>query len=86
MTAGTRVRSILAGADDLPRARGDSLDTFEQGDKVRLKSGGPTMTISSRAVGSGNRYVCQWFEGHTMEHRVFPVDDLELVAAAPPRR
>ena len=62
------------------------MDTFEQGDKVRLKTGGPTMTISSRAVGSGNRFVCQWFEGRTMEHGVFSTEDLELVVAAPPRR
>jgi uncharacterized protein YodC (DUF2158 family) len=61
------------------------MDAFEQGDKVRLKSGGPTMTVSSRTVGVSERYACLWFVGHRMERGVFPVDVLELIAAAPPR-
>jgi len=60
------------------------MDAFQSGDKVRLKSGGPTMTVSSRAIGITERYVCQWFEGHTMEHGVFPVAEIELVSPTPP--
>ena len=39
------------------------------------------MTVSSKAVGRPERYVCQWFVDNRMEHGVFPVEELELVSA-----
>ncbi|ROR18483.1 uncharacterized protein DUF2158 [Comamonas sp. BIGb0124] len=49
---------------------------IKAGDKVRLKSGGPTMAVA--AIG-GSRGVCQWFEhGHLNDGR-FELRELESV-------
>ena len=44
------------------------------GDIVRLKSGGPDMTV----VGTGVK-VCEWFTGTTLCQVAFPSDILEIV-------
>ena len=54
------------------------MDAFEPGDKVRLKCGGPEMTVLVRAPGLSERYACLWFDGPKMERGVFPAEDLQL--------
>ncbi len=48
--------------------------SFKIGDLVRLKSGGPTMTVSSTVGTNGTKW--QWFAGKKMEWGSFPVDSL----------
>lgn len=59
---------------------------FNIGDIVRLKSGGPDMTI--KEVGKHHstgefvgRYTCQWFAGKKLDDGTFPQPSLELVKA-----
>ncbi|MEZ8657028.1 YodC family protein [Vibrio splendidus] len=48
--------------------------SFKTGDIVKLKSGGPDMTVQSTSpIG----YWCQWFAGKKMERGQFPKDSLE---------
>jgi len=47
------------------------------GDIVKLKSGGPEMTVQ-KEYGDGT-YRCQWFAGKKLEGGIFPVESLELV-------
>ena len=37
------------------------MNDFEIGDIVRLKSGGPSMTVKSTGAGSGSLVDCEWF-------------------------
>ena len=49
-------------------------DEFKEGDTVRLKSGGPVMTINKMAVHkhSGKlNAVCKWFDGDKVRHGEF---------------
>ena len=59
---------------------------FKIGDVVVLKSGSPSMTITSDKTGIdyhkgkvwyGN-YECKWFDGDEMKEARFPQDALEL--------
>lgn len=51
---------------------------FEVGNIVKLKSGGPEMTV--RGWSDLNKgYSCQWFAGKKLEQGYFPLDSLELV-------
>ena len=59
------------------------MEKFKAGDRVRLKSGGPIMTVSSHAPGIREKYVCQWFAGQRLEHGKFEASDLELVESPP---
>lgn len=52
---------------------------FEIGQIVRLKSGGPDMTIQYRETIDFPGYRCQWFAGRKLEAGVFPKQSLELV-------
>lgn len=52
---------------------------FAVGDIVRLKSGGPVMTVQSLPDLPGRQYRCQWFAGKKLESGTFPPDSLELV-------
>ncbi len=52
--------------------------TYRVGDIVRLKSGGPDMTV----VGTGVKYdvkLCEWFTGTTLCQSAFPPDVLVMV-------
>lgn len=50
------------------------------GQIVRLKSGGPEMTVHSETPVDGQtRYRCQWFAGKKLELGLFPRESLELV-------
>lgn len=53
------------------------MDEFETGDIVRLKSGGPEMTVSQSAT--GGRIRCQWFAGKKLEFGDFQPSSLVLV-------
>ena len=51
---------------------------FEVGNIVKLKSGGPEMTVRGWSdLHKG--YSCQWFAGKKLEQGHFPLDSLELV-------
>ena len=49
---------------------------FKPGDIVRLKSGGPAMTVSSEE--SGGAFLCQWFDAATFGEGSFKPESLEL--------
>jgi uncharacterized protein YodC (DUF2158 family) len=53
---------------------------FAVGDIVKLKSGGPEMTVNDVPTGSGS-YLCQWFAGKKLESGRFPPDSLDPVKA-----
>jgi uncharacterized protein YodC (DUF2158 family) len=58
----------------------DEDNPLEMGDTVRLKFGGPLMTILSI---SGDDCCCMWFgEGARLEHGSFELEVLELVERA----
>jgi hypothetical protein len=53
---------------------------FEVGQVVKLKSGGPDMTIQDFCTKEfSGKYRCQWFAGKKLENGVFPEQSLELV-------
>jgi uncharacterized protein YodC (DUF2158 family) len=57
--------------------------TYEIGDLVVLKSGGPVMTVEETfeiRPGKEEQVRCQWFSGKKLESGVFPVASLK----APP--
>lgn len=57
---------------------------FTIGTIVKLKSGGPEMTVQRfLALSSGNVFRCQWFAGKKLESGDFPPDSLELVKPSP---
>jgi uncharacterized protein YodC (DUF2158 family) len=45
-------------------------ERFKVGDVVRLKSGGPDMTVTGVAIGGD--LICRWFEGDTARIDTFP--------------
>ena len=49
--------------------------SFESGDIVKLKSGGPEMTVQ----GVGQMVTCQWFAGKKLEVGRFNPNSLEYV-------
>lgn len=59
-------------------------DQFEVGDKVRLKSGGPVMTVNSlrtrRDSDQPQEYLCKWFAGKKLHSGYFADHSLEVVA------
>lgn len=53
---------------------------FAVGNIVKLKSGGPEMTVHREiAYSTGLVVRCQWFAGKKLESGEFPPDSLELV-------
>lgn len=56
---------------------------FNPGDIVKLKSGGPEMTVQEEVTtvsgGRSGKYWCQWFAGKKLEKGKFPADSIELV-------
>ena len=56
---------------------------FVVGTIVKLKSGGPEMTVKQELLDlidrpTGN-YQCQWFAGKKLEDGIFPGESLDLV-------
>lgn len=53
---------------------------FKEGDVVRLKSGGPRMTVTNVGDRLGTASVwCSWFVGNKRDSEVFPVGAVEAV-------
>ena len=52
-------------------------EVFGLGDTVRLRSGGPVMTVNEKAQGGG--LVCVWFAGDDVKHHAFRAEALEPV-------
>ncbi len=50
---------------------------YNVGDIVKLKSGGPEMTVRAAPDVVGRSYTCQWFAGKKLEQGVFPQESLE---------
>lgn len=53
--------------------------SFAVGDIVKLKSGGPEMTVRMVPTDISRSYTCQWFAGKKLEQGNFPGDSLESV-------
>lgn len=68
---------------------GTNMSEFKVGTIVKLKSGGPEMTICGFYQSStNNRYIeteqgdnvkCQWFAGKKLEYGFFPIESLEII-------
>jgi uncharacterized protein YodC (DUF2158 family) len=58
------------------------MKTFKVGDLVRLKSGGPVMTVAS----VGQSVHCQWFAGAKLEKGFFDAESLENAPAKQPTK
>lgn len=52
---------------------------FKVGDIVKIKSGGPDMTVQTVPTERASNYRCQWFAGKKLEFGLFPEGSLELV-------
>jgi uncharacterized protein YodC (DUF2158 family) len=52
---------------------------MKSGDTVRLKSGGPKMTVTT--VGNDGKVYCTWFDNTDPKHGVFPPATLEVLAS-----
>jgi uncharacterized protein YodC (DUF2158 family) len=55
------------------------MNSFKKGDTVRLKSGGPLMTVVAEvddygSYGSGVK--CQWFDGKRREEAIFDPESI----------
>ncbi|MEI7209242.1 DUF2158 domain-containing protein [Pectobacterium carotovorum] len=56
---------------------------FKSGDIVKLKSGGPDMTVKIYSSSQGDSFLCQWFAGKKLEQGYFKPDSLEHVTPKP---
>lgn len=56
---------------------------FKIGDVVKLKSGGPDMTVRSAPDNPGQVYQCQWFAGKKLEQGAFREESLEMASNTP---
>lgn len=60
-------------------------DKFPIGTTVKLKSGGPEMSVKYLpSQTSSSTYTCQWFAGKKLEQGLFSEATLELVSANTP--
>ncbi|WP_433785483.1 YodC family protein [Pseudomonas frederiksbergensis] len=57
-------------------------DEFKVGNIVKLKSGGPDMTVKYYRA-PGEVYVCQWFAGKKLDSGEFKPESLVMVDIAP---
>jgi len=55
-------------------------EVFGLGDTVRLRSGGPVMTINEKAQAGG--LVCVWFADEDVKHHTFRAEALQAVPCA----
>jgi uncharacterized protein YodC (DUF2158 family) len=60
-------------------------EKYATGDTVRLKSGGPNMTINALTIGPHmtEKYLCQWFSGTSLRQGHFPHDSLVKIESPP---
>lgn len=63
------------------------MSQFTVGNIVKLKSGGPEMTVHGERQTMATKNLlmvhCQWFAGKKLESGDFPPDSLELVKPVP---
>ncbi|MEB0014488.1 DUF2158 domain-containing protein [Glaciimonas sp. Cout2] len=52
---------------------------FKIGDTVKLKAGGPDMSVRTLPGATSSIYTCQWFAGKKLENGNFPEGSLEPV-------
>ena len=73
-------------AEQLRGSMGKNSAPFKIGDIVRLKSGGPPMTVvqlpaldlpSLPPLPGDDQFVCMWFEGKRHHQKSFPAEALE---------
>ena len=58
------------------------MSEFKKGDVVKLKSGGPDMTIEEIAIFGYDTKIkakCQWFVNDELKGSLFTLDSLEIV-------
>lgn len=72
-----------------PLAKETTVLDLKVGDVVRLRAGGPTMTVTawdqiSFPLGAGPGWSCAWHVQAALRRGTFPPDALELVAEAAP--
>jgi uncharacterized protein YodC (DUF2158 family) len=56
--------------------------TYQIGDIVQLKSGGPKMTVKENSAMVGGDLLCQWFSGSKLNHGYFDPETLQRVEDA----
>lgn len=66
----------IQGREELATAPG-----YKVGDTVKLKSGGPVMTVNAVPREHARYYACHWFAGKKLDHGHFQFE--ELLAASP---
>jgi|ERR1051325_11402697 uncharacterized protein YodC (DUF2158 family) len=57
-----------------------TMETLKLGDTVRLKSGGPVMTLGPEMDTGG--FLCSWFDGATLQRGNFYLEQLEKAEPA----
>lgn len=73
-----KIKPDRGGITCLIMVRPSRFDSFKPGDIVRLKSGGPDMTVTEPSYDQTD-WVCKWFGGKKLEHGQFPPEALEHV-------
>ena len=56
-------------------------DSFNEGDVVELKSGGPAMTVLATPKSGDKYYTCVWFKGASREQGRFPASSMKKYVA-----
>lgn len=59
---------------------------FKPGDRVQLKSGGPSMTVKELIPPNkhmGGQYLCQWFNRENLKQGFFAQDSIQEVKELP---
>jgi len=88
--ANDRTRDRCWGCDALkpiqePLEKGSSMSEFKPGDVVRLKSGGPAMTVDEiEKKGTALSIFCFWFDGAQLEDGEFAPASLAPTEPATP--
>lgn len=59
---------------------------FSTGQTVKLRSGGPVMTVIGTNALNPSMYVCQWFAGKTLKQGEFPSQNLKEATEEVPQR
>jgi uncharacterized protein YodC (DUF2158 family) len=54
-----------------------AMPKFKCGDAVRLKAGGPKMTVSAENTVNPGQYFCKWFSRTKLNEGRFNADELE---------
>jgi uncharacterized protein YodC (DUF2158 family) len=76
---GVRRKSNLSNKNQFKEKVMAAKSSFNVGEIVQLKSGGPEMTVQLVPEKPIGLYKCQWFAGKKLESGLFPFDSLKLV-------